>query len=189
MRGHASIAVMAAPCPYFRQHFITEEIYMPIFSKLNKTLTMINTLPMNKEKDLQRLLEDNLPEVLDMHLLASEYQTDGGRIDSLAVDVDGCPVIIEFKRSRDDNVINQALSYLKWLKNQRKEFFEMLMQKKLSSDVLDSITLDWKHPRIVCIAESFSRFDIDTIEVVPLRISLYQYKFYETIYSAWMWLG
>lgn len=152
---------------------------MPLFNTSNSKLTLVNTLQSGKEKDLQNLLEDNLKEALDMHFLATEYRTSNGRIDTLAVDRDGAPSIIEYKRNRDDNVINQALSYLKWLKAQRPEFFEMLMQNKLGQEVASGIRLDWKNPRIVCVAQAFSRFDIDTVEVVPLRIDLYRYKRYE----------
>lgn len=153
---------------------------MPLFSSNNHKLTMINSLLFSKEKELQGLIENNLKETLDMHFLASEYRTSArGRIDTLAVDSDGTPTIIEYKRSKDDNVINQSLSYLKWLKAQRQEFFEMLMHNRLGKEVADSIRLDWKHPRIVCIAETFNRFDIDTVEVVPLRIDLYKYRYYE----------
>jgi predicted transport protein len=59
------------------------------------------------------------------------------------------------------------------------EFFQMLMLQKLGKQIADSIELDWKNPRVVCIAESYSKFDIDTVEVVPLRIELYKYRFYE----------
>ncbi|MFZ3262270.1 MAG: DUF5655 domain-containing protein [Thiobacillus sp.] len=153
---------------------------MPLFANNNDKLTMLNTLPAGKEKALQQLIENNLPEVLDMHFIASEYRTtSGGRIDTLAVDCDGAPTIIEFKRSKNDNVINQALSYLKWLKAQRPEFFEMLMINRLGKEVADSIKLDWRHPRVVCVAESFSKFDTDTVEVVPLRIDLFKYRRYE----------
>lgn len=152
---------------------------MPLFANNNDKLLMLNTLPPGKEKALQRLIENNLPEVLDMHFLATEYRTSGGRIDTLAVDSDGAPVIIEFKRNKNDNVINQALSYLKWLKAQRPEFFLMLMHNRLGNEVAEGIKLDWKNPRIVCIAESFSKFDIDTVELVPLRIGLIKYRRYQ----------
>jgi hypothetical protein len=55
----------------------------------------------------------------------------------------------------------------------------MLMQQKLGKTVADTIKLDWKNPRVICIAESYSKFDIDTVEVVPLRIELYKYRFYD----------
>ena len=152
---------------------------MPLFKKDDDTLTLINSLPPEKECELQRLIEKNLKDVLGMYFLASEYRTLGGRIDSLAVDSDGAPVIIEYKRNKNDNIINQSLSYLKWLTAQQPGFFEMLMQKQLHKDVFDNIRLDWKHPRVICIAEAFSQFDIDTVAIVPLRIELFKYRIYE----------
>ena len=97
---------------------------MPLFKEKNKSWVTIKSEPINKEKELQTIIENNLLEIFDMYFLASEYTTTtGGRIDSLAIDTSGCPVIIEYKRNRNDNVINQSLSYLKWLKSQKKEFF------------------------------------------------------------------
>ncbi|OVE78553.1 hypothetical protein BVY01_05125, partial [bacterium I07] len=118
--------------------------------------------------------------VLGMHFLATEYTTTfGGRIDTLAVDYTGAPVIIEYKRNKNDNVINQGLSYLRWLQAQKIEFFEMLLIKSLGSSLADTITIDWKNPRVICIAESYSKFDIDTVEVIPMRIELFKYRYYE----------
>ena len=97
----------------------------------------------------------------------------------MAVDSSGAPVIIEYKRNKNDNVINQALSYLKWLKSQKPGFFEKLMIDKLGDTVAKSIGLDWDNPRVICIAEAYSKFDIDTVEVVPLRIELFRYRYYE----------
>lgn len=153
---------------------------MPIFKDTSGALKKLNTLPLDKEKNLQKLVEDNLMEVLELHFLATEYVTTfGGRIDTLAVDANGAPVIIEYKRNKNDNVINQALSYLKWLRAQKPEFFQMLMINKLGQGVAASIKLDWNNPRVICIAESYSKFDVDTVEVVPLRIELFKYRYYE----------
>lgn len=55
----------------------------------------------------------------------------------------------------------------------------MLMINKLGQGVADTIKLDWKNPRVICIAESYSKFDVDTVEVVPLRIELFKYRYYE----------
>lgn len=152
---------------------------MPLFKKKDNVLNLVNALQPESEKAIQRLLEQNLKDVLDMHCIASEYRTTNGRIDTLAIDSDGAPVIIEYKRKKDDNIINQSLSYLKWLTNQRQEFFEQLMQKQLPQEVLKNLRLDWRHPRVVCVAESFSQFDVDTVEMVPLRIELFKYRLYE----------
>lgn len=154
---------------------------MPIFQhdksgKLNR----LKASAIDKEKQLQTLIEQNLDEALDMHFIASEYTTTaGGRIDTLAVDSNGAPVIIEYKRNRNDNIINQGLSYLRWLKAQKSEFFEMLMIRKLGDAKAKTIKLDWANPRVVCIAEAYSKCDIDTVEVVPMWIELLKYCLYE----------
>jgi len=160
--------------------FDIKENNLALFKEVDGSLKTLKARAIEKERDLQAIVEKNLFEVLDMHFIASEYTTTfGGRIDTLAVDEYGCPVIIEYKKSKSDNVINQALSYLKWLRLQKIEFFEMLMQKTLPSEINKRIKLDWKNPRVICIAESYSKFDIDTVEVIPIRIELYRYKFYD----------
>lgn len=153
---------------------------MPTFKISGTKLKKLNSLPLDKEKNLQALVEANLIEVLDLLFLATEYTTTfGGRIDTLAVDTNGSPVIIEYKRNKNDNVINQSLSYLKWLKSQKPGFFEKLMLDKLGKEKADKIKLDWHNPRVICVAENYSKFDIDTAEVVPLRIELMKYRYYE----------
>lgn len=114
-----------------------------------------------------------------MYFLASEYTTIGGRIDTFAVDSSGAPIIIEYKKTKDDNIINQGLSYLRWLKAQKQEFFEMMLLKNLGPDIAKKIQIDWKNPRVICIAESYNKFDIDTVEVIPMRIELYRFRYYE----------
>ena len=154
---------------------------MPVFKTTKgDLLKKLNVVPLSKERDLQRLVEKNLIETLGMQFLSTEYTTtSGGRIDTLAVDADGAPVIIEYKKNRNDAVINQALSYLKWLKTQKPEFFQKLMIDKLGQKAFDEIGLDWKNPRVICIAESFSRFDLDTVHFVNTRIELIRYRMYE----------
>ena len=155
---------------------------MPIFQHddVSGKLSRLRASTIDKEKQLQTLIERNLDEALDMHFIASEYSTtSGGRIDTLAVDANGAPVIIEYKRNKNDNIINQGLSYLRWLKAQKSEFFEMLMIKKLGDSKAKGIKIDWANPRVVCIAESYSKFDIDTVEVIPMRIELFKYCLYD----------
>ena len=153
---------------------------MPIFRYHNGKLKKLSVKAISTEKELQSLIEANSDEVLGMYFLESEYVTTfGGRIDTLAVDYNGSPVIIEYKKNRNDNVINQALSYLRWLQAQKKEFFEMLIIKKLGNELAKKLTVDWKNPRVICIAESYSKFDIDTVEVIPMRIELFKYRYYD----------
>ena len=59
------------------------------------------------EKSLQTLMEQNLEALMGIRFLETEYWTGlkhNGRIDTLGVDENGCPVIIEYKRSMNQNV-------------------------------------------------------------------------------------
>ena len=87
-----------------------------------------------KEKRIQSLIEKNLDTFLGVRFLASEYSTGkkhGGRIDTLGLDENNNPVIIEYKLHTNDNVINQGLFYLDWLFDHKAEF-EMLAIKKVA---------------------------------------------------------
>jgi len=148
---------------------------MPIFQIAKSKLKKIKAKSLPKEQDLQTLIGQNLNEVLDIDFLASEYVTSfGGRIDTLGIDKSGSPVIIEFKRSSKDNVINQGLSYLRWLLDHKAEF-ELLVSKRLNN----KIKIDWTQPRVICIAESYNKFDLDTVDILPIKIELLKYKIYE----------
>jgi RecB family endonuclease NucS len=52
------------------------------------------------ERFLQTLFEQNLDRLLGIRCLASEHRTTTGRIDTLGVDENFSPVIIEYKRAR-----------------------------------------------------------------------------------------
>lgn len=60
-------------------------------------------------------MERHLETFLGVRFLATEYETGKthrGRIDTLGIDENNSPVIIEYKRSSNENVINQGLFYL-----------------------------------------------------------------------------
>ena len=66
------------------------------------------------EKSLQQLLERHLETFLGIRFLASEYSTGkkhARRIDTLGIDENNSPVIIEYKRSLNEIVIFIAYSF------------------------------------------------------------------------------
>ena len=76
--------------------------------------TKVKELPattLKLERTLQAVFENNLETILGVRFLASEYVTSDGRMDTLGIDENGYPVIIEYKRHQDQNVINQGLFY------------------------------------------------------------------------------
>jgi len=130
------------------------------------------------EKSLQQLIEKHLDVLLGVQFLASEHSTGakhGGRIDTLGIDENGCPVIIEYKRSLNENVINQGLYYLDWLMDHKAEF-ELLVQKKLGAKQAEAI--EWSAPRLLCIAGDFTKYDGHAVTQINRNIQLIRYKRY-----------
>lgn len=130
------------------------------------------------EKSLQSLFESNLETLLGVRFLASEHSTGpvhGGRIDTLGLDEDGCPVIIEYKRSINENVINQGLYYLDWLMDHKKDF-EWLVLDRLGDEAARNV--DWSAPRLLCIAGDFTRYDGHAVKQINRNIELLRYRKY-----------
>ena len=130
------------------------------------------------EKPLQTLIEDNLEPLLGIRFIATEHSTGkvhGGRIDSLGLDENSVPVILEYKRSTSENVINQGLFYLDWLLDHKAEF-QLLVQAKLGAAVAEEI--DWSAPRLICVATDFTKYDDHAVQQIDRNIDLIRYRKY-----------
>jgi predicted transport protein len=132
------------------------------------------------ERSLQLLFEANLEPLLGIRFLATEHSTGpvhGGRIDTLGLDEDDCPVILEFKRAVNENVINQGLFYLDWLLDHRKEF-QWLVMEKLGTETANNV--DWSAPRLICIAGDFTRYDQHAVKQIARNIELIRYRRFDS---------
>lgn len=130
------------------------------------------------EKSLQVLIEKHLQELLGVRFLASEYstgKTHAGRIDTLGIDENGSPVIVEYKRAVNQNVINQGLFYLDWLLDHKAEY-ERLVRNTLDAGTADAI--EWGIPRLLCVAGNFDRYDEHAVQQMGRNIELIRYRRY-----------
>jgi predicted transport protein len=130
------------------------------------------------EKTLQALIEGQMETFLGVRFLASEYttgKTHRGRIDSLGLDENGCPVIVEYKRHSTENVINQGLFYLDWLLDHQAEF-RWLVMEKFGKETAQQI--EWAGTRLLCIASDFTRYDQYAVQQIPRNIELIRYKLF-----------
>ena len=130
------------------------------------------------ERKIQRLIEDNLETLLGVRFLGTEYSTGakhGGRIDTLGIDENGCPVIIEYKRTLNENVMNQGLFYLDWLLDHKAEF-KLLVMEQHGKEA--SAAIEWSSPRLLCIAGDFTRYDVHAVQQINRNIELIRYAHY-----------
>ncbi|MBU3897076.1 MAG: hypothetical protein KJ697_04055 [Nanoarchaeota archaeon] len=130
------------------------------------------------EAELQGIIEKYLPQLLKAYLIRSKYKMPKGEIDTLALSEDGIPCIIEYKREKDESIINQIVFYYDWLSQQStKAEFEKL---KDSVPELNSLTVDWSQGiRLIVIAKSFSKWDESLIRHLNTDIEVYTYSYHE----------
>lgn len=130
------------------------------------------------ERELHDLMEKHMECFLGIRFVAHEYSTGKnhrGRIDSLGLDENCCPVIIEYKRHTNENVINQGLYYLDWLLDHQAEF-KLLVMERYSRDVADAI--EWSGTRVLCVAGDFTKFDEHAVAQIGRNIELIRYKYF-----------
>ena len=130
------------------------------------------------EADVQSIIEGNMEKLLGVRFLASEYSTGpvhGGRIDSLGLDENGAPVVVEYKRGVDSGVINQGLFYLGWLMDHRAEFQHMVRDRLGPTTAAQVL---WSAPRLICVAGDFTRYDVHAVREHRRSIDLVRYRFF-----------
>jgi predicted transport protein len=149
---------------------------MPLYQLKQNSVQQIKPSSFKNERELQKLFEENLESLLGARFIASEFTTGDrqrGRIDTLGLDEDGTPVIIEYKKSSKENVINQGLFYLDWLVDHKGDF-TIAAQETLGKD----IEIDWSSPRLILVAESFSEYDKYAVNRIGANIQLWTYRKY-----------
>ncbi|MGY6662469.1 MAG: DUF5655 domain-containing protein [Glycocaulis sp.] len=147
---------------------------LKLFQTRGEVLDELRSSSAPLERGLQTLFETNLEALLGVRFLASEYATThGGRMDTLGVDENGYPVIIEYKRDRSENVINQGLFYLDWLMDHRGDF-EILVRDRYGKE--NAALIEWSAPRLICIAADFTKYDTHAVKQMSRNITLIRYK-------------
>lgn len=149
-----------------------------LFRYANERATELTGRSVAIEKTLQKLIESQMETFLGVRFLATEYSTGNkhrGRIDSLGLDENGCPVIVEYKRHSNENVINQGLFYLDWLLDHKAEF-RLLVMDVLGTEEAGSI--EWSGTRLLCIAADFTRYDEHAVAQINRNIELIRYKLF-----------
>lgn len=152
---------------------------MPIFKIEGKKAQKIKPVKFSgsdREKQLQTLIENNLGTMFDMTFVDSEFwTTHGGRIDTLAIDSDKRPVVLEYKADKSSTVLLQGLYYMDWLVENTAEF-EKLVKLKLDQE----LPINWKSGvRLILIAKSFEIWDKFAVNRIKEEVELYEYTLYE----------
>ena len=150
---------------------------MPLFTIENKKLVLQKITNFKLEKEIQKLIENNLETVFNCRFIATEFSTGNehaGRIDSLGLSEDNNPVILEYKKVESSELVHQSLYYLSWIKDHKGDF-QIAVNKALNKN----IDVDWSDIRVICIAPGYKKYDLHAVQMMGANIELWQYKLYE----------
>jgi predicted transport protein len=151
---------------------------LKLFHTTNGGVTEVAPRLAEVEADVKDLIEAHMETMLGVRFLASEYSTGpihGGRIDSLGIDENNAPVVVEYKRDTDAGVIHQGLFYMAWLMD-HKDAFRHLVRDRLGAAVAAQVL--WSSPRLICVAGDFTRYDVHAVREHRRSIDLVRYRFF-----------
>ena len=139
--------------------------------QINKgKLSKIKEEPFKLERDLQKLVEDNLETLLGLQLVKPEFAIQDRRFDTLAYDPeDKSFVIIEYKRDKNSSVIDQGYTYLNIILGHKEAaVLELNNQFKKNLNVKD---IEWQTTRVIFISSSFTEFQQGALnEGLPIEL-------------------
>ncbi|NQV89346.1 MAG: hypothetical protein HQ488_03435 [Parcubacteria group bacterium] len=151
---------------------------MPVFKQSKNNLETVRELKIGLEKDLQELTENNIETVFNLKFVATEFQLNNLRIDTLAFDTETSAfVIIEYKRDKSFSVVDQGFAYLALMLNNKADFileYNEQMQGSLKRD-----DIDWSQSRVLFLAHSFTTHQREAINFKDLPIELWEVRKYE----------
>ena len=152
---------------------------MPLYAlKSGLKIERIKKSAFKTEKEMQKLVESNLPMLFNLEFVRSEFALGNLRIDTLVFDPENkCFVIIEYKNDRNFSVIDQGYAYLALLLNNKADFileYNERMKMGLRKD-----ELDWSQSRVIFISPEFTKYQKGAINFRDLPIELWEISVYE----------
>lgn len=146
---------------------------MPLFKISDSKLKPLDARSFRLEIDLQKLVDKNLKELFGLDFIRTEFGGQGLFIDTIAYDPEtSAPVLIEYKRDQQDTVVDQGLSYLRWLLEHKGDYQMELLEKTGQKKI------DFSQSKVVFIARSFNKFHIQAAGYKDLPIELWEYEWY-----------
>jgi predicted transport protein len=150
---------------------------MLLFVNQSGVLQEVAEKPFKLERDLQKLFESNLGQLMGLTVVKSEFTVKNCRIDTLAFDTQSRAfTIIEYKRDKNFSVIDQGFMYLALMLENRADFLVEYNEQKKSS--MKRNDLDWSQSRVVFVAPTFTEVQVQAANFKDLPIELWEFGQY-----------
>lgn len=151
---------------------------MIIYNTTGNMLVQVKEKPFKLEREIQSIFESNLQNIMGLLFVKSEFTIKNKRIDTLAYDRQtNAFIIIEYKRDKNYSVVDQGLTYLNLMLQNKAEF--ILTHNETLKDILNSKDVDWSQSRVVFVSPSFTNDQISACDFKDLGIELWEIKQFE----------
>jgi predicted transport protein len=151
---------------------------MIIYNTTGNKLVQVKEKPFKLEREIQSIFESNLQNIMGLLFVKSEFTIKNKRIDTLAYDKQtNAFIIIEYKRDKNYSVVDQGLTYLNLMLQNKAEF--ILTYNETLKDVLHSKDVDWSQSRVAFVSPSFTDNQISASDFKDFGIELWEIKQFE----------
>lgn len=152
---------------------------MDIYKISASHLEAIKEQPFQLEKEMQQLFETHLSLLTGLTLVKSEFPLKQFRFDTLAFDHEKQAfVVIEYKRDKNQSVVDQGVSYLNALLEYRDSLIVEYNEQNLGKTLKRS-DVDWSQSRILFVANAFTDYQKNATNFKNLGIELIEFKRYK----------
>lgn len=142
-------------------------------------LSKIKEKSIGLESTIQKNVEENLSELFNLEFVETEFQLNSLRIDTLAYDIENNSfVIIEYKKGRNESVIDQGYSYLSLLLNNKADFI-LKINEKLDKNISKTEDIDWSSTKVMFVSPQFTKYQVESTGFRDMPIELWEFKLYE----------
>lgn len=151
---------------------------MILYKSTGDKLERIKEKPFKLERDIQKLFEQNLPLIMGLEVVKSEFTIKNKRIDTLAYDPQSKAfIIIEYKRDRNASVIDQGFMYLSLMLQNKADFILEYNEGVGKTLIRDGV--DWSQTRVVFVSTDFTENQKEATNFKDLAIELWEFKRFE----------
>lgn len=151
---------------------------MKIYANKQGILVEVKPKAFKLERDIQRLFEQNLPTLMGLKLVCSEYTIKNKRIDSLAFDEQaGSFIIIEYKRDKNISVVDQGFTYLSLMLENKADFVVAFNERFNKS--MKMAEVDWSQTRVAFVSPSFTDNQVQATNFKDIGIELWEVQQFE----------
>lgn len=151
---------------------------MLLFKTKKQNLSSLKEIPFKLERDLQRIFEANLTGLTQLTLVKSEFMIKNYRLDTLAFDEEAKAfVIIEYKRSNSNSVVDQGIAYLNLMLDYKAEFI-VEYNERFGKSLLRS-EVDWSQTKVMFVSPGFNENQKQATNFKDLAIELWEVKQFE----------